>query len=289
MTLFREAGIHAEPLAIIPTNLCDENIGCLDQISKYYVQVNPYDDKQMILSPTETTEQNLVYSLTWHTMLELNPSKLNVFANTENYENQVSMTGEMILDSDMKLTGNAELTIFEKANPYYKIIEDSSHVKKLIGGGFSKGDIKSFELINCAQVRSNIKYNIEKKDSLRNQSNYFFFDLPVCKNGTESWHINYINPNRDTEFEIPFPVSEHYDFTIMLPEDVKLVNQVENIEVTSDFGEVLISIVQEENAIVVKRMLRVSTNTVPVSSFADFKEMLDIWNDKKYRELILKK
>jgi len=289
VTLFREAGIHAEPLAIIPTNLCDENIGCLDQISKYYVQVNPYDDKQMILSPTETTEQNLIYSLTGHTMLELNPSKLNVFANTENYENQVSMTGEMILDSNMKFTGNVELTIFEKANPHYKIIEDSSHVKKLIGGGLSKEDIKSFELINCAQVRSSIKYNFEKKDSLRNQSNYFFFDLPNCKNGTENWHINYLNPNRDTEFEIPFPVSEHYDFTIMLPEDIKLVNPAENIEVISDFGEVIISIVQEENAIVVKRMLRVSTNTVPVSSFADFKEMLDIWNDKKYRELILKK
>lgn len=294
VAMLREAGIHAEPLAIIPTSLCAENIGCLDQVTKYLVQVNPIEQEQMILSPTKVSDQNLTYSLSGYTMLELNPAKLNIFINDENFENQVSMAGEMILDDDMKFTGNFALSLFQKANPYYKFKQDSNHVKKLLGGGIASKDIKSkdiksFELVSSAQVRSQIKYEIEKKDSLRHQANYHFLELPACKNGTESWHITYLNPSRETEFEVPFPVSEDYDLTILLPEDVKLVNPIENMEVTSDFGEVLISIKQEENVVMVKRMFRASTNTVPVSSFSDFKEMMDIWNDKKYRELVLKR
>jgi hypothetical protein len=113
--------------------------------------------------------------------------------------------------------------------------------------------------------------------------------VPVCKNGTEKWHISYLNPIRDTDIEVPFPVSEDYDLTILLPNDVKLVNQVENIEVISDFGEVLISIKQDENAVVIRRMFHLRTNSIPVSSFSQFKEMLDVWNEKKYRELVLKR
>jgi hypothetical protein len=222
-------------------------------------------------------------------MLELNPTKLNIFTNGENFENQVSMAGEMMLNDEMKFSGDLALTLYQRTNPHYKIEQDSNHLKTLIGGGISSKDINSYKLINAAQIRSQVKYTIEKKDSLKHQSNYHFFELPVCKNGTERWHINYLNPNRETEFEVPFPVSEDYDFTILLPEGVKLVNSAENIEVTSDFGEVLISINQDENIIVVRRMLHIRTNSIPVSSFTEFKEMLDVWNDTKYRELVLKR
>ncbi len=289
VTLLREAGIHAEPLALLPTKLYDERIGCLPQITEYLVQVNPLDREQMILSPTKTTDQNMIYSLNECTMLELNPSKLNIYSIQENFGNKVIMNGNIYVDDSLQITGNADLILFEKTNPYYQLFQDSSYSKKLIGGGVSSKDITAYDIINTAQARSNVSFEFKNKDTLKHQGNYYFFELPMCKSGVESWHINFLNSDRKTDFEIPFPLNEQYSFSIALPENMELINPVEIIERTSDFGEVIISNIQNDTAITVKRMFRISENTIPVSSYSKFKEMLDIWNEKKYRELILKK
>ena len=289
VTLLREAGIHAEPLALLPTKLYDERIGCLPQITEYLVQVNPLDREQMILSPTKTTDQNMIYSLNECTMLELNPSKLNIYSIQENFGNKVIMNGNIYVNDSLQITGNADLILFEKTNPYYQLFQDSSYSKKLIGGGVSSKDITAYDIINTAQARSNVSFEFKNKDTLKHQGNYYFFELPMCKNGVESWHINFLNSDRKTDFEIPFPLNEQYSFSIALPEDMELINPVEIIEHSNDFGEVIISNIQNDTAITVKRMFRISENTIPVSSYSEFKEMLDIWNEKKYRELILKK
>lgn len=289
VTLLREAGIHAEPLAILPTVQYDEGMGCLPQITQYLVQVNPLDREQMILSPIKSSDQNLIYSLNGYTLLELNPSKLNIYTIQENFGNKLIMNCSINLNDSMKITGSADLIVFEKANPYYKLLNDSSSTKKLIGGSISTKDISSYSIINTAQARSNLSYQFEAKDSLKHQKNYYFFELPVCTNGVESWHMNYLNSDRKTDFEIPFPLNEQYSFSITLPENMKLINPVEIIEQSTDFGKVIISNIQSDTAVTVKRMFEISKNTIPVSSYQEFKAIMDIWNEKKYRELVFKK
>lgn len=289
VTLLREAGIHAEPLALLPTYLYDEAIGCLPQITRYLVQVNPLEREQMILSPVKPGNQNLIYDLNGCTMLELNPSKLNTYSIQENFGNKVAMSGALYLNDSMRISGDADLILFEKTNPYYKLLQDSSYAKKLIGGGLTGKDITSFDILNTAQARSNITFQFEKKDSLKQQGNYYFFELPVYKNGVMDWHINYLNSDRKTDFEIPFPVNEQYSYNIAIPENITLVNPVEIVEKSFDFGEVIISNIQSDTAITVKRMFKISKNVIPVSSYREFKEMVDIWNEKKYGDLILKR
>lgn len=289
VTLLREAGVHAEPLAIMPTKFYDERIGCLPLIKEYLVQVNPLDKEQMIVSPIKPAVQNLIYALNECTLLELNPSKLNTYKIQENFGNKVVMNGKLTINDSLKITGSAEVILFEKTNPYYKLLQDSSYAKKLIGGGIPGTDITSFDIINTAQVRSNLDYQFEKKDSLKNYKNYYFLELPVCKNGVESWHINYLNSDRKTDFEIPATLDEQYSFTIELPEEMELINPVEIIEHSSDFGEVILSNIQNDTAITVKRLFRISKNRIPVSSYQELKEMLDLWNERKYRELVLRK
>lgn len=289
VALLREIGVHAEPLAIMPTKFFDERIGCLPQITEYLVQVNPLDKEQMILSPIGSASQNLIYSLNKCTMLELNASKLNTYKIQENFGNKLIMNGVLSLSDTIKLTGTADVILFEKANPYYKLLQDSSYTKKIIGGGLSSKDVLSYDIINTAQVRSNLSYQFEKKDSLKRQKNYYFIELPICKSGLDLWHINYLNSGRKTDFEIPFTINEQYSFNITLPADMELINPVEMLEKTTDFGEVIISNIQNDTAITVKRMFNVTTESIPVSSYQEFKVMLDLWNEKKYRELVLRK
>jgi len=289
VALLREAGVHAEPLAILPTKFYDERIGCLPQITEYLVQVNPLDKEQMIVAPIGSVDQNMIYSLNECTLLELNASKLNIYNIQENFGNKVVMNGTFSLNDSLKYSGTADVILFEKANPYYKFIQDSSYTKNIISGGLSGKDVKSFDIINTAQVRSNLSYQFDKKDSLKKLKNYYFLELPVCKNGVESWHMNYLNSGRKTDFEIPSALNEQYSFTITLPEEMELINPIEIIEKNTDFGEVIISNIQNDTAIVVKRMFNITKDRIPVSSYQEFKEMMDLWNEKKYRELVLKK
>jgi hypothetical protein len=199
------------------------------------------------------------------------------------------MNGQLSISDSLQITGTADLVLFEKTNPYYELIQDSGFINQLIGGGFSANDISSADIINNAQTRSNLYYQFSKNDSLSHYGEYYFLDIPVCKQGAESWHIHQLNRDRKSDFEIPFPLNEQYSFTISLPKDMKLINPVEMIEQTSDIGEVVISNIQNDTAIIVKRMLKISRQEIPVSSYSEFKQKIDIWNEDKYRRLVLRK
>jgi hypothetical protein len=288
-TLYREAGINAEPLMVEPTSVLNDTVGVLNQVTDYLVQVNARELEQIILSPVVLNDQNLTYSMAGKTMFVLNEKKPQIFKPKEKYLSKIELEGSFVLNDSMAVRGHAELLLSELANPFYKIKKDSSAAKQLIGGGLTAKDITSFKLINSSQVRSNIKFDFLQKQPVKNQKNYYFCNLPQCKNGSDSWHINYLSAERITPFELPFSVDEQCTLTFTIPDDVKLVNQLELTEVKTGFGELALSILQNGNKIIVKRNLTITEKVIPVSDYKVFKQMMDLWNEAKYRELVLKK
>jgi hypothetical protein len=288
-TLYREAKINAEPLIIIPSSIYNDTIGILNQVTDYLVQVNPRELEQMILSPVNSADQNASYSIGGYTTLMLNNDKPYINYLKEKYENKLTLEGKFILNDSMILKGSADLYLSEKVNPYYKIKQDSAATKQFIGGGLLSKDITKVKTDKATQLRSEVIYEFEKKQAAKNQANYYFLDLPICKNGTDSWHISYLNTERLTPVEIPFPVDEQYDFTFTIPGNMKLVNPLKLTELKTNFGELELSIVQDGNKIIVKRSLKITQRLIPVADYKAFKQMIDLWNEIKYRKLVLKK
>ncbi|MEZ5196662.1 MAG: DUF3857 domain-containing protein [Bacteroidales bacterium] len=289
VSLLREAGVNAEPVAIVPTALYNENVGCLPLLNDYLVQANPRELEQMYLSPTHIANQNLIYSLNDHTLLLLKPGNSISLPIVEAFENKIAMNGEFMITDSMKIEGSMETAVFERTNPYYDLKREEKDAKKLLGGGLTASDIKSFELVNCAQTRSLVKYAIEKKEPMENKGIYYFFELPVSTKGTEDWNIHYLNPERDTPLEIPFPVNEQYSYAFTMPANTELVNPMEEMEISNDLGQVILFANQKGNKVTIKRMFVLNQTIIPTNQFDNFKAMLDKWNDKNYKKLILKK
>ena len=60
-------------------------------------------------------------------------------------------------------------------------------------------------------------------------------------------------------------------------------------ELKASFGELALSIIQDGNTITVKRNLKINQQTISIADYKAFKQMIDLWNEGKYRELVLKK
>jgi hypothetical protein len=284
----REAGINAFPVLAIPTAMYDPAIGCLPLIQDLWVQVNPRELEQMYLSATSFSTQNRVFQLNGQTILTLNPENSRSEQISDPFENKVITSGTLIFDDSLKCSGNFEILLTEGTNPYYELVQDSNVVKSFISG-FSGKEIMASSIINNAQFRSLFNLKVQSKKPLHKQGRYYFFELPENKKGTATWHINYLDSERSAPFEIPFVVNEQYSYEITIPEETRLVNPIEMKEMKTPFGELVLSTAQDGNKIVVKRMLMIRQTAVSQELYPDFKRMLDLWNEKNFKKIVLAK
>jgi hypothetical protein len=288
-TLYREAKISSEPLIFVPSALYNDTIGVLQQVTDYLVQVNPRELEQMILSPININDQNQLYSMGGFTSLMLNKDKPYINQLKDDQENKAVFTGKFNLNDSMFMKGNAELYLSEKINPYYKITTDSNALKQFIAGGLSAKDIKSAKANKSAQMRSEVEYVFEKPKAGKQQANYYFVELPFCKKGLDNWHINYLTAERIAPLEIPNVIDESYEFNYTVPDEMKLINPFNLTELKTAFGELVLSCHQDGNKIVVKRSIKITQKTISVTDYKAFKQMIDLWNESKYKKLVLKK
>jgi len=287
--LLRESGINAEPVMVVPSLFFDKSIGCIPYATEFIVQVNPRETKQLYLSAVHTSSQNLIYDLTGKTVFALNPSKSLRIEKTQKVEtDKIKMTGTIKFDDSLKLNGHLQLFLSGRSNPYFDLKKDSASTKKMLSGGISGKDILKSSIGNSTQLSSEIGFDIQQDASLKKQKNYSFFTLPECKHGIESWHMNYLVDNRNSILQVPMLISESYNITIQLPEDVGLVNPVDKIEKINTFGNLIIEISQNGSEVKIIRSIEILQKEIPPSDYKGFKEMIDLWNEGQFRELVFK-
>jgi hypothetical protein len=282
--LLRKAGINAVPVITFPSKFYDESVGCLNLITEYLVQVNPRETGQLYLSPTGISSQNLIYKSAAYTVIALNPDKPLRVEKIGVQENILSLTGSITFDDSLKMTGNAELLLTNRINPYFEPVKDSAYAKRLVSG-----KVSSFELKNLSQSRTTATYKFEDENPLKGNAGYYTFKLPECDKGTGSWRLHYLLSKRETPLEIPFTIDESYGFTVTLPEGATLLNPVKKTEMKDSFGEMMIEISQTGSKVTVKRSVKVTEKTIQPAFYKKFKEMIDLWNERKFKVLTIKK
>lgn len=287
-TLLLDAGINAEPIIAMPKALYDEKVGCLNQIVDFAVQVNPRETEQIYLSATALSNQNMAFEMSNLIVIGINSARPARFENLESVSNNFTLKGVLSLDDSLKVSGKMDMEVFYGLNPYFKLKEDSAHAKKLLSG-ISEKDVEKALIVNCAMPRSTVEIEVSSKEPIKTKVDYFFYALPECKNGISEWNMTYLNSKRNTNLEVPFPISESYEITFTLPEGVTLVDQPEKIGRQTDFGKLNIEFSKTGNEITIIRSIEITSKFISVAAYEDFKEMIDLWNDKRFKQLILKK
>ncbi len=286
--ILRAAGINASPVILVPTKVYGEENGCLPAVADILLQVNPRDKEQMYVSPVSTANQNLVFSMTDKTILLLEPTKNYVESVSETFANKVITNGDLVLDKDLRAAGKMEVSLTERTNPYYAFLNDSTYAKKLVGGGISGRDITGTEIMNTAQFRSLASLTVESKNGVTPMGEYGFWEIPVNKAGSDSWRIGHLGADRSSPFEVPFTLDEEYSYSIVVPDGAELVNPVELTERDTPFGSLVLSTQQKGNTVTVKRLLAIRERIIAPEHYAAFKEIMDLWNEKNFRQLVFR-
>jgi hypothetical protein len=288
--MLRDCGFDANALAVFPESFYDVKSANLLAIEKVLVKVSAPGINDMIISPLQLDAQDLKFSLGGKVLIPLIPGKTIKEQEIDNSKNEISLKGDFSLDTHGKFVGNVTLELSEALNPAFKIKKDKNYTSKLLSGAYSGTDIKSAKIINTTREETEAGFEVATSDTLKQEIGYFFWKVPMLAAGTDGWHMTELPTLRGTPLEIPILIYESYSYKINLPEGTKLVTpETELIINPEKVGTLKILIKQQGNDLLVTRSLRLNESVIEQKNYTEFRNLMNIWNEKKYREIILRK
>lgn len=296
--LLNKADINSEIIAVIPSNYIDKDGKSLsykhipanlftinDCLLK--VKIKGYDP--IYLSPLFVDYNNLKYTLKNKTLLTLNKKeKKYSVCNDISASNEILFNSDIILGAKNTIKSRSSLKLKNYFNPYLLFNKDKNNAKKLISG-FSSKNIKYFNIGKSDNLISNIEYRIEEKDVNGDDEDYIFWDLPIYKKGINSWKLSVLPAKRKSAIELPSDVLEVYNYSISISDKSKLLTPITKIEKKNDVGEVFIEISKIENIVKIIKSIKINKKIIPLKKYNEFYDLMKVWNNKKYKTLIIRK
>lgn len=177
---------------------------------------------------------------------------------------------------------NGKIALKGALIPVMDEVVTENHIKNLAS---QAGKTISTELISAD--RRNAEMNFTAQKNLSSTHNYLLYELPTVRKGIETWNMNSLNSARKKSFELPYPVSENYTYTVTLSPDMILKTEPENIDIVKPFGKLHVSISQNDHIVTVKKEIQLNKTVLSPAEYVDFRNMMNIWNDKNNNNLII--
>jgi hypothetical protein len=287
--LLQKANIHATPVAIIPNELFDQQIGDLLSFKDFALMVEPQNTGKVLISSNQIDNQNQIFKVTNQKLVKLdNNLKSPGLYTIDKRSNQILATATFHLN-DIGLSGKMNLEMQAAANPYFSLIKDASTVKSFVKGGVSAKDIDSFTQVELSQEKSWTLMEIKKENPFDKLQNYLFFELPYIMGGVQDWHYNLLTAERNSAIEIPEAIHEKYVYTIAFSDDLKLVSKPTDIDIKNDAGHLLIRFEKLDGTLIVTREVKFSKKIIDVDMYDGYREIMNAWGHDNFQKIIFKK
>lgn len=287
ISLLKEAGITATPVAVIRKEVFDEKIGSLLDIEEFLVKADLKETGPIYLSLNSLNRQDLKYSFPDYMFVEFESSGKTKFNNKgEKYTNMVSCKFDFKADEKKQISGEVSVSMVNGSNPWLQLKRDKGKDKSIFTGGIGATDLKDQAILESDKDESFIRYTIRKDKPFRKDSNYYFFTLPVMSKGIESWGIRLLPKSRITALEIPSEMEESYEYTFELPEGMSTFSPDKKLEINNATGYFYYESKADKAKVTVTLDIQFKKTIIPPSEYSEFKELMDNWNNNRYREFI---
>ena len=129
--------------------------------------------------------------------------------------------------------------------------------------------------------------NTEKVGVTQN-AGYTVYQLPATDKGFDTWRITTLNTLRKEAFEIPTLLNEVDTYDITLPSGISLASKPFNKSITNKVGSVKLQLSDEGGKVKITRSILLNEQVIPVGDYAQFRTLVNLWNNPAYRSIVTK-
>jgi hypothetical protein len=287
--MLRSQGIQSEPVAVVAERYYTKKVVSPALFERFLVKVSIQGMEPVFLSPTQSDQQDLRFSLAGKRIISLVPGKLQPSEVIGEPKNSLALSGNLELGDDLNLKGNLGLELAGRLNPWLKLQKDTSYLSTMLSSAFGNGKISDIVKGKADMDLSSFSFQASSGAFTSEKASHIFLKLPAIATASDSWHMTELLSIRTEPFEIPFPLHESYELFIALPEGMTLVSPPATLTQSNEFGNMDFSISIEGSKLHIVRNINILKTYVPVEKYDTFRMMINTWNSKKYREVVLKK
>ncbi|MFH2142766.1 MAG: DUF3857 domain-containing protein [Bacteroidota bacterium] len=280
-TILKQAGYNCKIVFVMPDHIFDNQIGNIKLLDEKYIELC-IGDELFYLSAVESNKKNPDFNNDRKMFFPVDENLLH--RPTGRAEMQIiSVQGNLEIN-DINLKGKLSTTFSTKFKPDKDLEKNKNLLPLLIQG-------VTVRLVDFSLNENNqfiVDYNIEQQPVLTKQANYFFLSFPYSPSGISSWQIDYLNYDRTLPVSLPFMLNESYSYKIKLPSDAIMVSKDTTISINNSIGSIEMSLKKENEYCQIYRSISIKTNKIEVNQYAEFRELMNCWNNKRLKELIFK-
>lgn len=277
----RSLRIKAIPVALVPQKLYDPKLGNLFDFSTFMVRITPEAGDAFYLAPNGTPANDAALGQNSKIAIVLEPAAESI----KTYEimpvkNELTIKAVLELTPDKVLKGSLSLVATNNYHPYLKVVTDSSQCKNLLSGSFGSSAISHYTIGRLTAARLEASLKLESKSPFQQeQQSFLFWEFPTATTGINSWHTNVLTSQRHAPLQTPSTLKETYEYELLIPDNLELVNQETTQEISKVFGNVSISIKVLGSVVKVKRSIEINERNISLLAYPEWREMMILWNN----------
>ncbi len=288
-SMLSAAGIPSEVVAVIPDRFYDKKTFNLQLVERFLVKATRANEEPVYLSPLQNDLQDQRYWLAGKKIITLVQGK-SLQVDTKKIDgNELGFTGNFIIGNSMDITGTISLELTNRLDPFLKLAQDSAYAKKLISGIFDTPEISLSTINRLNNEELTVRYQVAATGKIKEISGHYFLKIPSLPSGVDGWHMTEMVTQRNEPLEIPFLVNESYQYSITLPEGYEMVSPEVSLNLNKDFGFIKVNITRDGRTLQINRSIHLAKTTIEPADYAEFRLLLNSWNNRKYREIIFRK
>ncbi|TSA28017.1 MAG: DUF3857 domain-containing protein [Bacteroidetes bacterium] len=275
--LLKQAGIQAQPVLVFDGSDFNNQIGTLTTLEDWVVRAEVAGLGEVYLSVEQANAFDMPVLEPGKVFLVLKEDGTFQPVDTEAKKNALSLKGILVIGTALTLSGELIGTISGPSNPFLALTRSENKLKQYFRGGVASAEIKEISFSRLTPAESSFTCRVDQAEIVKKDLNYLFFTLPYLNTGIESWNVQALVAKRETPLEIPFPLEEKYDFTIALPDNMKVFLPKQNIRITNQAGSYLFVVSQRGGTIHVRKELTINQYIITPERYTGFKELVTTW------------
>ncbi len=287
--VFEVNGISSTPIATISVDGFKDNMGIPENNGHYYLRIN--SEKPYFISASKMNKTNLMryYAGDYQVVLTAEEEIVEAEKIIGDKSATIGVTGKLNLHKDGTIEGNTTTKFQGLAYDDLSLMRDEENTTQLLQSIYSGATIENINIRNSDANSIELDAKVEFKKAVKEQGDFMITAIPESKEGLQRWHLNILPDERQYDIYLPSKLFEKYEYELQIPEGMKWVGKAASIDTSFNGAELHFAIKQEGNLIFLEKEINLTETSIPKEHYQAFKSMINLWNEKNYNEIVIKK